>query len=489
MHAELVVVNHHLFFADADVRASGVAELLPSVRTVIVDEAHQISDIGVQFLGRRWSSTQAQALAQTLASQNSGPARGMADWLGLAADVARAAKALQTMAPLPGHTPRRAWVEASPDGLSPAAWEAAISDLLQVVGRAMEVCASLNQAWPELAALAQRCRDMNESIGLFAQARPEDAMRWVEVGAGLSLHQAPLSVAAHLRALLPDAAARDVRSRRAWIFTSATLGTDAQLSWFVSNCGLEGHTVLQVPSPFDYSRQAALYVPVDRPDLGTSDHSLGLAALLAQGIQILGGRTMVLTTTLRAMRAIAQHLSDMLAGTGIEVMVQGQSARRLLIENFLRAHDVARTGQTQAPRGSVLVASASFWEGVDIAGDALQMLVIDKLPFAPPDDPIVQARAMAIECAGGKAFKTLHLPLAALALKQGAGRLIRSESDRGVLVVCDPRLVQKAYGKKLLAALPPMRVLHGHAQWLDELVALRQAPALGVGDADAPSAG
>jgi ATP-dependent DNA helicase DinG len=183
---------------------------------------------------------------------------------------------------------------------------------------------------------------------------------------------------------------------------------------------------------------------------------------------------MVLTTTLRAMRAIAQALVTELAGTGIAVLVQGQYAKRLLIENFLRSHGASADGEPQAGVGSVLVATASFWEGVDIAGDALQMLVIDKLPFAPPDDPLVQARALAITQSGGTPFKELHLPQAALALKQGAGRLIRSESDRGVLVVCDPRLVQKGYGKKLLAGLPPMRRLADEAQWLDALQALRQ---------------
>ena len=195
---------------------------------------------------------------------------------------------------------------------------------------------------------------------------------------------------------------------------------------------------------------------------------------------------MVLTTTLRAMRAIAQALAEDLAGTGIQVLVQGQVAKRLLIENFLRAHAVSTAGAAPVEGvGSVLVATASFWEGVDIAGDALQMLVIDKLPFAPPDDPLVQARALAIEQAGASPFKEWHLPQAALALKQGAGRLIRSENDRGVLVVCDPRLVQKGYGKKLLAGLPAMRRLADEEQWLDALDGLRKARQADVGNGEA----
>ena len=474
MQAELVVVNHHLFFADAGVRASGVAELLPSVRTVILDEAHQLSDIGVQFLGQRWSTAQARSLAQLLASQNSGPARGMADWLGLAADLSQAIKTLQALTVMHGHGPRRSWVGASPDTLPPKEWAVSIHGVLEQLDRALQTSISLSLAWPEVAPLVQRCQDMQVSLRLLAGTRPDDHLRWLECGAELSLHQAPLTIAAHMRALLPIADAQGTAPGTSWIFTSATLGTDAQLSWFVSSCGLEGHTVLQVPSPFDYARQAALYVPSEGQAAAAQGHSAGVVALVAKGARILGGRTMVLCTTLRAMRAIAQDLPASLAGTGIEVLVQGQYAKRLLIENFLRSHDASADGENREAGGSVLVATASFWEGVDIPGDALQMLVIDKLPFAPPDDPLVQARALEIEQAGGTPFKELHLPQAALALKQGAGRLIRSESDRGVLVVCDPRLVQKGYGKKLLAGLPPMRRLADEAQWLDALVALRQ---------------
>jgi ATP-dependent DNA helicase DinG len=292
-----------------------------------------------------------------------------------------------------------------------------------------------------------------------------------------------LTIAAHMQALLPSSAEQVLGRGRSWIFTSATLGTDAQLSWFVNSCGLAGHTVLQVPSPFDYAEQAALYVPEGVPAASAQDHSAGVAALVAKGARILGGRTMVLTTTLRAMRAIAQALANDLAGTGIQVLVQGQYAKRLLIENFLRSHVASTTGTAPVDgSGGVLVATASFWEGVDIAGDALQMLVIDKLPFAPPDDPLVQARALAIEQAGASPFKALHLPQAALALKQGAGRLIRSESDRGVLVVCDPRLVKKGYGKKLLAGIPAMRRLDNEGQWLDALEGLRKERQADAGD-------
>lgn len=475
MQAELVVVNHHLFFADAGVRASGMAELLPSARTVIFDEAHQLSDIGIQFLGTRWSTGQAQSLAQALAAHNSGPVRGLADWLGLATDLAKAAKALQDLVAFSGQDARRSWMDAAPDGVLPQQWEACTMALQRVLGQALEVNRSLSQAWPQLAPIAQRCEDMHDGLLRFSQVRPPDQLRWLQGGSGLSMHQSPLTIAHYMRELLPQAKAQGKQAAPSWIFTSATLGTDAQLSWFVNECGLQGCVAMQVPSPFDYARQAAMYVPLEAHISNAQAHSAEVAALVAQGARILSGRTMVLTTTLRAMRAIAQQVEVLLQDSGIEVLMQGQYAKRLLIENFSRLYISNAAGQDGASNvGKVLIATASFWEGVDIPGDALQLLIIDKLPFAPPNDPLVEARSAAIEQAGGNAFKTIHLAQAALALKQGAGRLIRSETDRGVLVVCDPRLVQKSYGKKLLSGLPPMRTITDRQDWLDALAQLRK---------------
>ena len=282
-----------------------------------------------------------------------------------------------------------------------------------------------------------------------------------------------------MRALArPDAALGT--QPKSWIFTSATLGTDAQLSWFVDACGLEGAQVLRVASPFDYATQAAVYVPREFPRPQDATHSAAVAALAAQGASALGGRTMVLTTTTRAMRAIADALRQQFVAAGLdtEVLVQGQAPKRELVDRFVGAS--ARPAHASAAAvppgdGCVLVATASFWEGIDIAGDALQLLVIDKLPFAPPDDPLVQARASAQVAGGGNAFKNLHLPQAAIALKQGAGRLIRSETDRGILVVCDVRLTQMGYGKKLLDGLPPMRRLLGGEDWLEALSNLAEA--------------
>jgi len=237
------------------------------------------------------------------------------------------------------------------------------------------------------------------------------------------------------------------------------------LRWFTEPCGLEQAQVLRVQSPFDYAQQAAVYVPRNLPKPGDPAHSAQVAALVGRLAPVIGGRTLVLTTSLRALRTISEALQQQVSvAGGLEVLAQGQLPKRELMERFRRG---AQDGQP----GCILVASASFWEGVDIPGDALQMVVIDKLPFPPPNDPLVEARSRRLELAGRSPFNDYFIPEAAVALKQGAGRLIRRESDRGVLVICDTRLATMGYGRRLLAALPPMQPIRSE----EDLVAALQA--------------
>jgi ATP-dependent DNA helicase DinG len=262
-----------------------------------------------------------------------------------------------------------------------------------------------------------------------------------------------------LQPALPDNAQAAWPVRKAFIFTSATLGDDAQMAWFTEPCGLTHARLLQVTSPFNYAIQAGIYVPQHMPRPNDAQHSRHVAQLVGAAALTLGGRTLVLTTTLAAMRSIGQILSEDVGLSGaVEVLVQGQGPKRRLMERF-------RQGAQDGQPGCILVASASFWEGFDVPGEALQLVVIDKLPFPPPNDPLVEARSSRLERQGRSAFAAYSLPEAAVALKQGAGRLIRSETDQGILVVCDPRLTTMGYGKRLLASLPAMRVLQSAAEW------------------------
>jgi ATP-dependent DNA helicase DinG len=246
---------------------------------------------------------------------------------------------------------------------------------------------------------------------------------------------------------------------KAWIFTSATLGDDARLSWFTEPAGLEEATALRVGSPFDYAAHARLYVPSRFPRPNEPAHALAVATLAARCAIALGGRSFVLTTTLRALRSVAEGLGAEFerAEASIEVLVQGSAPKRQLLQRYLETER------------AVLVGSQSFWEGIDVPGSALQCVVIDKLPFPPPNDPLVEARSRRLEAEGRNAFNDYFVAEAAVSLKQGAGRLIRTETDRGLLVVCDPRMAGMNYGRRLRAALPPMLRVASEEEAIDWL--------------------
>jgi ATP-dependent DNA helicase DinG len=464
MAADLVVINHHLFFADLNVRESGVAELLPSVHAVVFDEAHQFNEIGVQFLGQQLGTGQLASLARDLERVTQVHARGLAPWANVAAAIADSAEALRSRFPAHERVERMDWSAAGPR------WQAMLESVGFALAAAHAALAVVAEMAPELALLQTRTADLATLLELFFQPVPLGAVRWLESGHQLRMLQSPLDVSQAMQSrVLPQEGAVGNKS---WIFTSATLGHDDELSWMVDSCGLTGARVLKVPSPFDYAQQAALYVPKNFPKPGDVSHSFAVAELALQGALALGGHTLVLTTTLRAMRSIGDALALALQGQDhLEVLVQGSRPKRELLARFLQGG--AQSGTLGL--GAILVASATFWEGIDMPGDALQLLVIDKLPFTPPDDPVLQARSKVLEGQGKSAFKSLHLPQAAVALRQGAGRLIRRESDQGVLVVCDGRLNLMGYGRQLIAALPPMRRLLNAEDFAQALASLTRA--------------
>jgi ATP-dependent DNA helicase DinG len=463
--ADVVVINHHLFFADLAVRESGMAELLPTVRVVIFDEAHQLNETGVQFLGRQLGTGQVLDFARDMLGAGLQLARGLVDWQQLAGVTEVAARNLRLVVGRAAGSSRLRWSGVAPEGVDEAAWADALAELATALDRAAEGLSTVRETAPDFARLHERAASLALRARGFAGPAEPGAVRWADASAHLRLVESPLDIAdAVQRKLLKTGEEADKEApRRAWVFTSATLGDDARLSWFTEPCGLAQAQVVRVASPFDYPSQAALYVPRQFPRPNDPAHTGAVAALAQRAAQCIGGRTMVLTTTLRALRTIGEQLQDRFQGSGeIEVLVQGQSTKRRLIERF-------REGASHGRPGCILVASASFWEGVDVPGDELQLVMIDKLPFPPPGDPLVEARAQRLEAQGRSAFNDYFVPEAAVALKQGAGRLIRRETDRGVLVVCDTRLVQMGYGRRLLAALPPMRRLQGEAEFEEAL--------------------
>ncbi len=500
MVADVVVVNHHLLFADMAVRESGVAELLPTVGVVVVDEAHQLNDIGLQFLGEQWGSAQLRDLARDLLATAHPAALGVADWHALAVELERCTDVLQSVGRSAGLPGRYAWnpgvgrsedegtlrSAAPPEGVDAAPWAQALSELATVLQQTASALAMACEASPILERMHERCTGLWDSVCRAASVGDEQHVRWLELTAkDVRLVESPLDVGGDIAGRLmhvplciesasgPGADDKVPLAHRprnvspaacSWIFTSATLGDDKELSWFTEPCGLQGARTLRVSSPFDYATQAALYVPAEAPSPSDLAHSAWVASFAANAALQLGGRTLVLTTTLRALRAIGEDLRvRAAAGLGLDILVQGDRPKRWLMERF-------REGAGQGNPGCVLVASASFWEGFDVPGHSLQLVVIDKLPFPPPGDPLVLARVQRLVSKGRSAFAHHAVPEAAIALRQGAGRLIRSETDRGILVVCDPRLATQGYGKRLLRALPPMRRLED-AQAFDGAVA------------------
>lgn len=479
--ADIVVINHHLFFADVAVRESGMAELLPTVRVVVFDEAHQINETGVQFLGLSVSTAQVLDFSRDMLAMGLEHARGFADWLVLSRQVELSARDLRLVVEAAPRGAKLRWTDDTPEGAPEQSWRDAMRGVALACAQAQEALDTVSEMSPDLVRLYERGVELLARLARFAAPCPPDVVRWVDVGAQLRLIESPLDIADAMRARVlaaPSESSDNDKDQddwpeasvdgpgRAWIFTSATLGTDERLTWFTEPAGLQDAQVLRVESHFDYATQAAWYVPRHLPSPSDPSHSRQLGDWVGDAAGRLGGRTLVLTTTLKALQAIGDVLKARFAASGgLEVLVQGDWPKWRLMERF-------REGSSDGRRGCLLVASATFWEGFDVPGDALELVVIDKLPFPPPGEPLVEARIRRIESSGGKAFTAYALPEAAVALKQGAGRLIRRESDQGILVVGDTRLVTMGYGKRLLAALPPMRRLDSAEEFNSALLAL-----------------
>ena len=469
MSADVVVINHHLFFADLNVRETGMAELLPSVQTVVFDEAHQLNEIGIHFLGRHLSTSQLLELTRDILGAGVQLARGMVDWTLICSVLEKSTRDLRLTAQHAKSGSRLRWIDPIPDGIETSEWLLAMAQLQVALQGAQAALDAVSEMAPDFVRLNERVSLQLRLIQDFQEPCAQGSVRWAEVGAQMRLVESPLDIsnAVHTHMLQDQTPeAPKTGAQKTWIFTSATLGEDDQMRWFTEPCGLSEARKLRVASPFDYANMAAIYVPPGMPKPSDINHTRTVSTWVEKHARHLGGRTLVLTTTLNAMRNIGEALTAALGQTGeLEILVQGQGPKRRLMERF-------RVGSSEGGLGCVLVASASFWEGFDVPGDALQLVVIDKLPFPPPNDPLVEARSQRLELSGKSSFSDYSVPEAAVALKQGAGRLIRSETDQGVLVVCDPRLTGMAYGRRLMACLPPMRRLHTEIEFEASLAML-----------------
>ncbi len=468
--ADVVVINHHLYCADAALRDEGVAEILPSANVLIFDEAHQLPETCVQFFGTTISTRQLLDWCRDTFAAGLTEARDALDWQDVMGPVERAVRDL-----------RLAWPQGAPRLAGAALGEhpefaVAVGHLLEcwriagealaptaVRGQVLQRCIERGgelaiqiQAWSSALNIAtSSARQAKQSDGLGADnesAQDQEQAAW-EDGDGpqvcwaqashhhLSLHLTPLYIGRIFARRLQES------GQQAAIFLSATLAVDGKFDFFKRQLGLQDANSQLWSSPFDYKNNALLYLP---QQLGDPNHPEFTVRLLQDAwplIEANKGRAFLLFTTLRAVKKAADWLRVKLANASFDaqLLVQGEMSKNLQLEKFRTAN---------AP---ILVGSASFWEGIDVVGAQLSLVVIDKIPFAPPDDPMLQARVDSLKKRGIDAFSTLQLPAAAISMKQGAGRLIRSETDRGVLMIGDARLTQKGYGKRILRSLPPFK--------------------------------
>jgi ATP-dependent DNA helicase DinG len=427
--ADLVVVNHHLLLADLALKQEGFGEILPGAQSFVLDEAHQLPDLAAQFFGQALGARQLVELARDAQAESQGVDGALAALLEPARRLEQAVRSLRlALDPLPAR-----------GALAPALEQTEIAEALQALREGLQTLqaalAPLREASPGLDSVGARCELLLQRLAEIETPGEIEAVRWYELSQrGFTLHQTPLDVSAPLRAFRE-------RSGAAWIFTSATLAVAGRFEHFADQLGLDQPQTLLEPSPFDYAAQTLAWLPPRLPEPSARDYTEAVLERLLPALQASGGRAFLLFTSHRALRRAADWLPER---CDFPLFVQGSLPRAQLLQAFRDSGN------------GVLLGAASFWEGVDVAGEALSLVAIDKLPFAAPDDPVLEARLAAIRRGGGNPFRDWQLPTAAIALKQGAGRLIRTHADRGVLVLCDPRLLSKPYGRLFLDSLPPM---------------------------------
>ncbi len=438
--ADVVVVNHHLFFADVILRDEGLSELLPACNTVIFDEAHQLPETASLFFGESVSTGQLLELAHDIETEGLLSAK---DFVALPEAASAMEKATRDL---------RLTIEGENTRLPLATviqnleFREALDELLEKLNVLTSMLEGQAERSEGLENCWQRAREIVSDITRWGgQTEVEGFVRWIETFSYvLQLNATPLSIAEVFKKQLSA-------SPRAWIFTSATLSVSGDFSHYSSEMGLNPDlsTVRSVcwESPFDFANQALLYVPTGLPEPADHEYTENVVKAVLPVLKASRGRAFFLCTSLRAMQQVHTILLELFEREQLDypLLLQGQGSRSDMLERFRNMGN------------AVLIGSQSFWEGVDVRGEALSLVVIDKLPFAPPDDPVLSARIEKINKEGRNAFMEYQLPRAVINLKQGVGRLIRDEVDRGVLMICDPRLITKSYGKRIWQSLPPMK--------------------------------
>ncbi len=435
MAADLVVVNHHLFFADVMLRDEGMAELLPACNTVIFDEAHQLPEVATLFFGDSVSTAQFLDLARDARAEGLANARDCLDLPLLSKAMEKAARDLRLAVGLDAGRFAYGQLLEKPE------FEPALNVLEQETAKFAALLETQAARAEGLEKCWQRATDLQQQLGQWQNPVNPGYVRWAEAYThSLQLNSTPLDVAGIFRKQMGG-------HPRAWIFTSATLAVQGKFHHYCAELGLGEPETGCWQSPFDYGEQAVLYAPLGMPDPNAWNYTESVVDAAWPAVKAANGGAFFLCTSLKAMRRTHELLKARLEEEGLDLplLVQGEGSKNDLLQRFRHLGN------------AILVGSQSFWEGVDVRGEALSLVVIDKIPFAPPDDPVLSARIEEMKKQGRNAFIEYQLPRAVINVKQGAGRLIRDESDKGVLMICDPRLISKPYGRRVWQSLPPMK--------------------------------
>jgi ATP-dependent DNA helicase DinG len=432
--ADIVVVNHHLLLADLALKDEGFGELLPGAEAVILDEAHQVPETAAQFFGRSLTARQVGAFARDALAELARVGLAQAAARERLAVIESAVAAAATS--IAGLGERIEWA-----GL-PEGFIAALEQLREALASLGPDFAAADPEDAGLRQCSRRAAKLVETLAALLEEGEDSGLRWVDnPGRGFAMSYTPFEVATRLGELMRAQGG-------AWIFTSATLAVGDDFSHFLGRIGAPSAQSVRIDSPFDFERQARLYLPAGMPDPASREHTGRVLAEALPLVEAAGGRSFLLFTSHRALREAARTLAARPEFTQrYPLLVQGEAPRESLLQRFRELGN------------AVLLGTASFWEGVDVRGHALVLVVIDKLPFAAPEDPLLKARLEGIRRQGGNPFRDFQLPQAVLALKQGFGRLIRDREDFGVVVICDPRLKSRGYGAMFLASLPPAPVV------------------------------
>ena len=427
--ADVVVVNHHLYFADHSLKQDGFGKLLPEAAVWIFDEAHQLPDIASNFLGQSVSLRQITELVKDTKIADATEKSGIRELPKTLEDVEKAAR--DTQLSLLNVQGRYEWDEFVADK---TVFFKRLSLLNSHLSHLLDLLSAASMSGDALGRCYERVVSIAALIEKFSSSTSIDQVRWIEVNAkSFRINETPLNIGSAVQSAMSGSAS-------AKVFTSATLSVDGNFQHFIEQMGLGEVDISQWNSPFNFRQQSLLYMPQDLPAPNHPDYAVKLVDAILPVVQASEGRAFLLFTSYRLMHKVREYF----AGQGFRLLVQGEASKQSLINDF-----------KESPR-SILFATMAFWEGVDIPGEALSCVVIDKLPFESPNDPVLQARMKAIESNGKNPFMTYSLPRAVISLRQGAGRLIRGVNDTGVLMLCDPRVRTARYGKIFIDSLPPM---------------------------------